>query len=304
MKTDSSILDPPGENRELPLNASFFTIFLTVIFGANAVAMKVSFAGVGVFSAAGLRFGLAAAALSLWAMCTDRSLRITSKQAVNLFLIAVLFTVQMALFYQGLNKTTASHGTLIANLLPFIVLILAHYFIPGESVTLRKMVGILLGFCGVLFLVFDKEGMSTDIRTGDFIVLTAVFIWGASAIYIKKIIGTTAPLLVSVYPMFLASPCLLLAGYFLDDEMVRYIDIPIGFALFYQSFITASFGYIAWNTLVKKYGTSVVHSFLFIMPLSGVSFGVLLLGEPVTPSLIGALTLIVTGIIFLSYRRR
>jgi drug/metabolite transporter (DMT)-like permease len=252
LKTDSSILDRQMENRELPLNASIFIIFLTVIFGANAVAMKVSFVGVGVFSAAGLRFGLAAAALSLWAMCTDRSLRITSKQAVNLFLIAVLFTVQMALFYHGLNKTTASHGTLIANLLPFIVLILAHYFIPGESVTLRKMVGILLGFCGVLFLVFDKEGLCADIRTGDFIVLTAVFIWGACAIYIKKIIGTTAPLLVSVYPMFLASPCLLLAGYFFDDEMVRYIDIPIGFALFYQSFITASFGYIAWNTLVRN----------------------------------------------------
>ena len=90
MKTDSSILDRQMGNRELPLNASVFIIFLTVLFGANAVAMKVSFTGLGVFSAAGIRFGFAAAAISLWAVCTNRSLRINSRQGVNLFLISVL----------------------------------------------------------------------------------------------------------------------------------------------------------------------------------------------------------------------
>lgn len=304
MEKKSGILIPSLENPPLPLNASLFTVFLTVLFGANAVAVKVSFAGIGVYSAAGLRFGLAAIAISLWASCTGRSLRITSRQAASLFLIALLFTAQIALFYSGLSRTTASHGTLIANFLPFIVLILAHYFIPGEPVTIKKMVGILLGFCGVLVLVFDKGGIGTDIRTGDFIVLGAVFIWGINAVYIKKIIATTHPVLVTVYPMFLAAPCLLLAGYLLDDKMVRYIDLTIGSALFYQSFITASFGYIAWNSLIKEYGTSIVHSFVFIMPISGVFFGVLLLGEPVTFSLVGSIILIVMGIAVINHRDR
>ncbi len=111
-------------------------------------------------------------------------------------------------------------------------------------------------------------------------------------------------MLVTLYPMFLAAPCLLLAGYLFDGEMVRYIDLPIGLALFYQSFITASFGYIAWNTLVREYGTSMVHSFVFIVPVSGVFFGVLLLGEPVTPSLLGSIAFIVMGILIINYRRR
>jgi len=162
----------------------------------------------------------------------------------------------------------------------------------------------LLGFCGVLLLVFDKEVVGTDIRTGDFIILTSVSIWGINAVYIKKIIASTHPVLVTLYPMFLAAPCLLLAGYFFDGEMVRYIDLPIGLALFYQSFVTASFGYIAWNTLVREFGTSVVHSFVFIMPISGVFFGVFLLGEPVTPHLVGSILLVVIGIIVINHRRR
>ena len=304
METDSTIPDPQKENRELSLKASLLTVFLTILFGANAAAVKISFAGVGVFSTAGLRFGFAAVAIFLWAVCTGLSLRITLKQARSLFVISLLFTVQIALFYIGLDKTTASHTTLIVNLLPFIVLILAHYFIPGEPVTFRKTVGILFGFFGVLLLVFDKEGASADIRTGDFIVLISVSLWGINAVYIKKVIASIHPVLVTLYPMFMAAPCLLLAGYLYDGEMVRYIDLPIVLALFYQSFVTASFGYIAWNTLVREYGTSMVHSFVFLVPISGVFFGVFLLGEPVTSSLLGSIILIVIGIIVINHRRR
>jgi drug/metabolite transporter (DMT)-like permease len=304
LKIDPGIFKLQKENRELSLKASLFTVFLTVLFGANAVAVKVSFAGLGVFSAAGLRFGFAAVAISFWAVYTGLSLRITLKQARNLLAIALLFTIQIALFYSGLSKTTASHTTLIANLLPFIVLILAHYFIPGESVTFKKTTGILLGFCGVLLLVVDKEGVGSDIRTGDFIVLMAVFLWGVNAVYIKKVIASIHPVLVTLYPMFLAAPCLLLAGYLFDEEMVKHIDLPIGLALFYQSFVTASFGYIAWNTLIRQYGTSMVHSFVFIMPISGVFFGVLLLGEPMTPLLAGSIMFIVMGIVVVNHKRR
>ena len=285
----------------MPLNASLFTVFLTILFGANAVAIKIGFAGVGVFSSAGLRFGLAALAICLWSICTGRSLRISRIQAFNLFIVSLLFTMQVGLFYSGLNKTTASHGTLIANLLPFIVLILAHYFLPAEPFTLRKVTGILLGFCGVILLIFDKHGMSTDIRTGDFIILTAVLLWGINAIFIKKIITTTHPVLVTLYPMLFGAPCLLLAGYFFDVQMVKYIDISIGISFFYQAFITASFGYIAWNTMVREYGTSIVHSFVFIMPISGVFFGVILLDEPVTASLIGSILLIALGIVVINH---
>jgi len=286
----------------VPLNASLLTVFLTILFGANAVAVKVGFAGIGVLSSAGLRFGLAALAICIWTIYTGRSLRITARQGSRLLVISILFTVQVFLFYSGLNRTTASHGTLIANLLPFIVLILAHYFIPGEPITKRKVAGILLGFSGVVLLIFDTHGISNDIRTGDFIIFCAVFIWGINAIYIKKIIATTHPVLVTLYPMILAAPCLLLAGFFLDDGMIRYIDIPVGFSLFYQAFVTASFGYIAWNTLVRDYGTSIVHSFVFIMPVSGVFFGVLLLDEPVTVSLVGSISLIALGIVVINHR--
>ncbi len=284
------------EKSELPLKASLFTVFLSILFGANAVAVKITFNGIGVFSCAGLRFGLAAIVISIWAVSTGRSIRVNRQQAYRLLLVSFLFTAQVALFYTGLSRTTASHGILIANFLPFVVLLLAHFFIPGERVTTRKALGIALGFLGVLVLVFDTQAVDASVRSGDFIIFCAVLFWGTNAVYIKKIISTTNPVLVTLYPMLLAVPCLFLAGWFFDSGMIRYVDLPIGLSLFYQSFITASFGYIAWNTLVSEYGTALIHSYVFIMPVSGVFFGVVLLGEPLTLSLLGSIIFIVLGI--------
>jgi drug/metabolite transporter (DMT)-like permease len=156
MSTGSGNRAGPAHNRELPPGAALFSVVLNLLFGANAVAVKVSLLGLGVFTTAGLRFALAAMAISLWAIVTGQPLGIDRTKVRQLIIFSVFFVTKIALFYLGLKMTTASRGTLIANLLPFVVLLLAHYFIPGDRITGRKVAGIILGFCGVLFVVFDR----------------------------------------------------------------------------------------------------------------------------------------------------
>lgn len=291
-------------NRELPFRPALFSIFLNILFGANAVAVKISLSGLGVFTTAGLRFLIAAIAISLWAALTGQSLAINRQQLNQLFILSLLFVSQIALFYMGLNLTTASHGVLIGNLLPFVVLLLAHFYIPGDRITGRKVAGIVLGFCGVLFVVLDRQGASADIRLGDMIIFCAVMIWGTSAVYAKKISATIHPVIISLYPMFLAIPVFLFSGLLWDGAMVRAIDRNVVLSLLYQSLVTASFGFIAWNTLIKKYGATALHSFVFIMPISGVFFGIVLLDEPLTSHLLSAIFLIAAGIVVINGKRK
>ena len=138
-----------ADNSGLPVNASLFTIFLCILFGANAVAVKISFTGLGIFTSAGVRFCVAALTIFLWARLAGKPLAVRKSQLRQLFFLALIFFVQLSLFYAGLNKTTASHGTLIANVLPFGVMLLAHFFIPGEVIVLKKFLGLILGFFGV-----------------------------------------------------------------------------------------------------------------------------------------------------------
>lgn len=275
-----------------------------MLFGANAVAIKISLVGMGVFTTAGLRFAIAAVTIFLWALWKAKPLIINKKQALQLFVLALIFFAQMSFFYTGQGKTTASHGTLIANILPFVVMILAHFFLPGDKINTKKVVGLLLGFTGVILLFFEKTEIAAHSLEGDIFILVGVVIWGVNVVYVKNIIKDFHPIQITLYPMIMGLPFYLIAALVLDDKMIHSLTPAVINGLLYQSLVTASFGFLMWNTLIRKYGATALHSFVFILPLSGVFFGVLLLGEPVTLNLIGSIILVTTGLIIVNYRSK
>ncbi|MBU4129470.1 MAG: DMT family transporter [Proteobacteria bacterium] len=292
------------KDADMTLNASVFTVFLCLLFGGNGVAIKLGFAGLGPFTSAGIRFSMAATALFLWAWYKKIPLALDKRQWQLILIQSVLFTVQLSCFHIGLARTTASHGALISNVLPFVVLILAHFFIPGDRITLKKSMGVLLGFIGVLLLFFDAPDLNSDLQKGDMIILCAVISWSVSAVFVKRIISGFHVIQITLYPMVLGIPFLFMMGLLWDDPMVLSVTPTVVKALLYQSFVATAFGFVAWNTLLQRYGATALHSFIFIIPLSGVFLGVMVLDEPVTPYLLASVGFIVAGILVVNIRKR
>jgi drug/metabolite transporter (DMT)-like permease len=291
-------------NQDFSFFVGIFTVFLCVIFGSNAVAIKFSFSGIGVFTTAAIRFSIAAIAIYIWAKASGQSLMLKKGQLYQVLILGALFAVQLSMFYFGLSKSNASRGTLIVNLLPFWILFLAHFFIPGDRITRRKFFGILLGFSGVAFMFAEKQGVTADFRTGDLIILSATIIWSCNVTYLKRIISAFSAFQITLYSMVFAVPVFFLEALLWDAPMVSKLDFKIIGAVLYQSLITATFGFVTWNMLLQKYGAVALHSFIFIMPIAGVALGGLLLGEPITSKLLIALTLIVAGILVVHLKPR
>jgi drug/metabolite transporter (DMT)-like permease len=86
--------------------------------------------------------------------------------------------------------------------------------------------------------------------------------------------------------------------------MIFKLNLQIIGAVLYQSLITAAFGFVAWNTLLQKYGAVALHSFIFIMPIAGVALGGLVMGDPITLKILIALVLIVVGILVVHLKPR
>jgi drug/metabolite transporter (DMT)-like permease len=285
------------------LGAVFWAAFLSFLFGANVVAMKVSLTGLGAFTTAGIRFSTAAATIALWAAATGRTFAVPREYRRQLAVICVGFAAQLSMFYLGISKTHASRGALMANMQPFFVLLLAHLFIPGDRITPRKTIGILLGFAGVALVFSENTGTSSSLRTGDVIILSAAFLWACNAVYTKTIIDHFLPFHLVMYPMIFSTPVFFLEGLLWDGQMIGRLDARILGAVAYQSLVTASFGFVAWNSMLKKYGAVALHSFIFIMPLAGVLLGGALLDEPISGHLLAAMACIVAGILAVHFRQ-
>jgi drug/metabolite transporter (DMT)-like permease len=289
-----------GGSPVMPLSAVAFTVLLCTLFGANATAIKISLGGLGLFTTAALRFGGAAVVIFLWAAITGKPIRLSGHQIWPMLILGMVFYVQLTLFYLGLSRTTASHGTLISNILPFVVLVLAHFFLDEDRFSTRKLVGLALGFGGVAMLLGDAGKIDQSALQGDLFVLAAVLVWGCNAVYTKRIIAAFHPIQITLFPLSVAAPLFLVSALVMDQEMIVRVDGPILLSMLYQTLVTASFGLIGWMMMIKKYGATTLHSFIFIMPISGVFFGVMVLDEPLTVNLIGAILLVTVGLVIVN----
>ena len=285
-------------------SAALLAASLSVAFGANAVAIKMSLAGIGPFTNAGLRFALASATLFLFARLTRRSLKVDRNQMWNLFFLTILFVFQFSFMYVGIDKSNASRATLMINLQPFFVLFLAHFLIPGDRMTVKKVLALVLGFTGVALVFFEERGVSSDFRTGDLLMLLTTLIWAFRAVYMKRIIQVFGTFELVLYPMMLSIPVFLLEGVLWDKSMVARLDAGIVTALLYQGLLMASFGFLGWNALLHKHGAVWVNSFNFVMPVTGVLLGGLLLGEPLTVKIWFALAFVTAGIVVIQTKTR
>ena len=275
-------------------------VVLCILFGSNAVAVKISFNGFGLLSAASLRFFISAALIFLWIMLSGRSLKIQKKYLKKSIVVSLIFSAQIYFMFWGINNTTASRATLLINLQPFFVLILSHLFIAGDRITFKKLLGMVIGFLGLLSMFIFKKNIAADFMTGDVLMLIAAFLWACNVIYLKSFIQDTSVVTLTFYHILLSLP-LFIAGAFIVDEVIfKSISIQTVCALLYQAFVTA-FGFIAWASLIKKFQASLVHSFVFILPVSGVFCGILILNEPFTINIVFALILISIGILITHY---
>lgn len=292
----------PLSHENLSTSAVLSATALAIFFGANAVAIKMSLSGLGEFTTAGLRFGLAALVIYCWTKMRGGKLIVPRRQLLPLLNLSIIFLIQLSLLYVGLGKTNASRTILIINFTPFITLILAHFFIPGDQLTKRKTIGMVLGFSGLVILFLKADELTSSLRTGDLMILTAAIIWAGNTVYTKHVLEGIDPVPVTLYPMIFSSPFFLIGGYLWDEKMIGQLSPEIIGAFLYQAFVTASFGFVIWNAMIKRYGATAIHSFIFIMPITGVLLGVLLLGEPMNFNMLIALILVSAGILIIHYK--
>jgi drug/metabolite transporter (DMT)-like permease len=277
-------------------------ILLCIIFGSNIVAVKISLLGLDPFTIAGLRFGIAAITIAIWALVMGHSFNIRRNNIIHILLLGIVLFAQISFMNYGISRTSGSRASILINLQPFFVLFIAHYSNLNERITIKKFVGMTLGFIGVLIIFSAKKGISENLNIGDIMVLLSSFLWAFSAIYIKQIIEKFQTFHVTFYPMLIATPLFFLQGFMCSEQYNTVVDVTIILALFYQSIIVTSFGFVAWYYMLEKYGVTALHSFTFIMPVAGVVLSNIFLGEIITNNITLALIFIIIGIIMINHK--
>ena len=200
-------------------------------------------------------------------------------------LAGLLFAVEFLVLYVGLDLTTASRGVVLLYLSPFVVAFGAHYLIPGDRLTLAKVLGLTAALAGLAVAVgesFTAPGRPT--LRGDLLCLLAAVLWGATTVLIRATaLKSAAPEKTLLYQLLVSG--VVLPPMSRRDGRARHRRPDAGRCCWpspTRSVIVAFISYIAWFWLVRNYPPTRVTAFTFLSPVFGVIAGNLMLGEAFT----------------------
>ncbi|MFD0979730.1 DMT family transporter [Tropicimonas aquimaris] len=280
-------------------------IGFSAFLGMNQVVAKVVNEGLQPVFWAGLRSAGAVPILWLMLRLRGRRVELARHTWTGGLLIGAAFTTEFLLLFLALDMTTVVRSSVIFYSMPVWLGIAAHFLLPGQRLTRRRMVGLVVAFAGVAWVIAGRGGAGSEGRlAGDLCALGASFAWAGVALCargtaIREVspetqllwqVGVSAPLLLALSPLF--------------GEFLREPEALHWWGLGFQIVFVVALGFSAWLWLLAIYPPAAVAAFSFLSPVFGVALGWLLLDEPLPPTLLGGLVLVATGLILINYRGR
>jgi drug/metabolite transporter (DMT)-like permease len=161
----------------------------------------------------------------------------------------------------------------------------------GERMVLRRIVGLLGAFAGIVGLVLP--GLSAPPLAGAVLMIISGVAWGFFSIRGK---GSGDPVLVITGSFVRAAPLAILLSIAMLSS-ASWTPAGVGYAVL-SGALTSGVGYILWYSVLRSLTVTTAATVQLTVPLIAAAGGVLLLGEPVSLRLVLASIAIVGGVAF------
>jgi|AntRauTorcE11898_2_1112593.scaffolds.fasta_scaffold03757_3 drug/metabolite transporter (DMT)-like permease len=278
---------------------SLFSV--AVIWALNFSIIKNSLTEIDPFSFNGIRFIFAAGLIWAVLLWRKQQFSIPKKDWLPLLGMGLLGNlVYQGLFIIGIDYTLSANAAVMLGTIPVWVALFSH-FLKIEPMNTFKTLGVICAFAGIVFIMGGgaKEfSVSSNTFMGDVIILVAAMVWGGYTILSKPFLERYTPIQFSAVMVSVGCVVLFLIGLpsilTLDWASVSY---PAYGGLLYSGLLAIGAAYLIWNYGLKTVGAIHTATYQNLVPVLGLIFGVVLLGESLTWVQYFGSALVIAGIV-------
>lgn len=217
----------------------------------------------------------------------------------RVFLLLALLNVALFIGLQtyAIVYLTSGSAAVLVYLQPIFVGLLA-LFILGEPLSASKLVGLLLGFSGIVAVSSASLTGGGDVfsPTGVALGAASALSWGLGTVYFKKYEARVSTLWAVALPFVVGGGLLTALGVAVEPLGAVSWTWTLVASLLYSSLIGISLAWIIWFALVRAGEASRVAAYVFAVPVTAILVGTVFLNEPLTYSLLVGAALVVSGI--------
>jgi drug/metabolite transporter (DMT)-like permease len=291
-------------SRIAPGPAAFgLMVVLCAVWGLQQVAIKLAVAEISPIMQAGLRSGLGAVLVYVWARWRGMALFAHDKSLRPGLLAGLLFGFEFVFIFVGVDHTTVSRMVVFLYTAPCFTVLGLHFFVPGERMGWRQGAGVLLAFVGLLTAFIDKA--SGGSLLGDAFGVLAALFWAATTVLIRATaLAKVTATKVLLYQLVVSAAVMFPLSWLVGERGIAVLSAPTFWAMAYQVVVVAFISYLAWFWLLTRYLAGRLLVFSFLTPLFGVLFGMLLMGDQPSLHFFAAAAMVVGGIVLVNLPAR
>ena len=262
-------------------------VLANLLWGSAPACIKLGFRFFGVENGdetsqilfAGIRFALAGVLTLLFGSLPRRRILLPKPGSWWMILCLALFqtVLQYVLFYIGLSHAPSFKASITSPTSTFFALFFAALLFRQEKLSLRKLLGCLIGFAGVV-LVSVSGSIEGGFRfVGEGFLILAAASYGLSSVLIKRFSAREDPVVLCGWQFLLGGTLMSLAA-MLDGGKLRALE-PGAWPLMIYLGAVSAVAYTLWSLLLQRHPVSRIMVFSFLNPVFGVVLSALLLGE-------------------------
>lgn len=224
-----------------------------------------------------------------------------SLRLIFFFLIMAIVGNSMPFYLISWGQQFVSSGLagILMAIMPLATLFMAHFFLPNEPLTRRRLAGFILGFLGIVVLLGPSALL--EIKTSGITLLAQLAILGGALCYatgtiVARLKPESDDILTSAAVLSLASILMLPVSLVYEDPWIKPLSPAPAFAMLFLGIIATAMATVIYFRLLRRAGATFLSQINYLIPLWALGMGAVFLNEHIAWNSVLALVMILSGI--------
>jgi drug/metabolite transporter (DMT)-like permease len=277
-------------------------ISVTLIWGYTWVTMKIAISDIPPFLFSSLRLFIGAIPLFIILIIQRKRLFVDKGIFKNYLIMSLLMSLgYMAILTYGMQFVDSGKTSVLVYTMPIFVTIIS-LFKLDEKINIYKMVGLIFGLLGLLFILgLEITNPDTKVIFGELLILISALSWGLANVFSKIRFKNIDVIHMNAWQLMIGALLLFIFSLILEPNYSVEWSNKALLSLLFNGLFSTAFTFVVWFWVLKKINASKASMALMFVPILGIIFGSLQLGEHITISIVVGSFLICAGIFMNTY---
>jgi drug/metabolite transporter (DMT)-like permease len=261
-------------------------ILLSLAWGSSFFWVKVILEELGPFTLVALRLLLGAIGLGLVALFT-KSAKPSPKEWRTLLLLGVInIAFPFVITTWGQLFIDSGVASILLSTTPLFTVLIAHYVLHDDKVTLLRAIGLLAGFGGVVILLLGDVNANAQSSFWGYVTqLTGAFIYAVGGVVARQNLRNVSVVYQSLIPIAFGDALIWLVTPLVESPIRLPQSTLVWIAILFLGIVSSCIAYLLYYYLLHSIGPTRASMVTYVFPVVGVLLGVLFLNERLDLSL-------------------